>query len=143
MDKATMVTQRKSQSTVVINYILGILLATYRRPMGSLGWLLGSPDALVQGAELSHQFCGSFILIATQVMDRLNGLGGGFKLVLVDVHSLVLWMDEKRDTVIWMFLLEEKTHKNMHHLIKIFSHTGKKLKHTGKKQKHFEFCTNI
>lgn len=79
--------------------------------MGSLGWLLGSPDALVQSAELSHQFCGSFILIATQVMDRLNGLGGGLELILVDVHSFVLWMDEKRAILLsGRFYLGEKTH---------------------------------
>lgn len=37
---------------------------------------MDSPDALIQSAEFSHQLCGSFVLIAAQVVNGLYGLGG-------------------------------------------------------------------
>lgn len=36
--------------------------------------LVHSPNALVQSAEFSHQLCGSFVLIAAQVVHSLYGL---------------------------------------------------------------------
>lgn len=52
--------------------------------------VMGSPDALVQRAEFSHQLCGSFVLIAAQVVNRLYSLGSWLQLIFIDVNSLIL-----------------------------------------------------
>lgn len=51
---------------------------------------LRSPDALVQCAQLGHQFGGPFVLVATQVVNSFNSFRRGLQLVFVDAHSLVL-----------------------------------------------------
>lgn len=49
-----------------------------------------SPDALVQRAQLSHQFCGSFVLVAAQVVNGLYGFGRRLQFVFVDVDPFIL-----------------------------------------------------
>lgn len=57
-----------------------------------------SPDALIQGSEFSHQFCGSFVLVAAQVVHGLYGLWGGLQLIFIDVDALVLGVEQKRES---------------------------------------------
>ena len=54
--------------------------------------VLLSPNALVQSAKFGHQLCGSFVLVAAQVVHGLYGLRCRLELIFVDVDSLVLGM---------------------------------------------------
>jgi len=58
--------------------------------------VVDSPDALVQSAEFSHQLCGSFVLIAAQVVHSLDGLGRRLQLIFINVDSLVLGSSRKK-----------------------------------------------
>ena len=55
-----------------------------------MNWSGDRPDALVQRSQLGHQLGRSLVLIAAEVVDRLDGLGRGLELVFVDVDTLVL-----------------------------------------------------
>lgn len=57
-----------------------------------------SPDALVQSPEFSHQLCGSFVLVAAQVVYGLYGLGSRLQLVFIDVDSFVLGSNRKKSS---------------------------------------------
>lgn len=57
--------------------------------------VLCSPDALVQSPEFGHQFCGSFVLVAAQVVHGLYGLGCRLQLIFIDVDSFVLGLNGK------------------------------------------------
>lgn len=54
------------------------------------------PDALVECAQLGHQFRGSFVLITAQIVNGFDGLRRRLQLILVDAHSLVLKTPQTR-----------------------------------------------
>lgn len=88
-------------------------LTAARKPWQSPGFLLApdliwemlryvglcSPDTLIQSPEFSHQFCGSFVLIAAQVVHRLYGLGSRLQLVFIDVDSFVLGSNKEKGKI--------------------------------------------
>lgn len=49
-----------------------------------------SPDALIKGAQLSHELRRPLVLIATQVVNSLNSFWRGLQLVFIDADTLVL-----------------------------------------------------
>lgn len=56
-----------------------------------------SPDALIQSSEFGHQFCGSFVLVAAQVVHGLYGLWGGLQLIFIDVDTFVLGVEHTQE----------------------------------------------
>lgn len=79
-----------SRDECLINARRGTLQMKISRRLWSDISAAYSPDALVQRAELSHQLCGSFVLVAAQVVHSLYGLGRRLQLIFIDVDSLVL-----------------------------------------------------
>lgn len=63
------------------------------------------PDALIQSSEFSHQFCGSFVLVAAEVVHGLYGLWGGLQLIFIDVDAFVLRVEQKQEFVLLWRLL--------------------------------------
>lgn len=81
-----------------------------------------SPDALIQSPKFSHQFCGSFVLVAAQVVHGLYGLWGGLQLVFIDVDAFVLGFNTNRVCSCWRIL--DIPHPSVLYLLPRFNHAG-------------------
>lgn len=57
-----------------------------------------SPDALIEGAQLSHELRRPLVLIATQVVNSLNSFWRGLQLVFIDADTLVLKTQQARES---------------------------------------------
>lgn len=81
-----------------------------------------SPDALIQSPKFGHQFCGSFVLVAAQVVHGLYGLWGGLQLIFIDVDTFVLGFNTNRVTSCWRIL--DSPRPSVLYLLPRFNHAG-------------------